>query len=47
MLWIASGDWNNAAGRAFVRSRIWWRGYKWTPFVTVRWRYGWFKWDKP
>ena len=38
MVLVALGRWNNAAGSWFVRERIYWRGYHWTPFVRVRWR---------
>lgn len=34
--------WNNGASGGRLRriyQRIWWKGYKWTPFVTLR-----FKW---
>lgn len=45
---VALGRWNHAAGRWFIRERIWWRGYRWTPFVRVRWRdpYPWVSWLK-
>lgn len=39
MIFIAFGRWSNAAGSWFFRERIWWRGYRWTPFVRIRWRY--------
>lgn len=39
MIWIAFGRWNGSGGRWFCRQRIYWKGYKWTPFVRVRWRY--------
>ena len=39
MIFVALGRWNRAAGRWFIRERIWWRGYRWTPFVRARWRY--------
>jgi hypothetical protein len=43
MIWIRFGTWNNAAGRFFVSTRIWRKGYIWTPFVKVRKRYtSWF-----
>ena len=45
MIFMAFGRWSNAAGRWFIRERIywrncwWWHSYCWTPFVRVRWRY--------
>lgn len=36
---IAFGRWSSASGRWFTRTRIYWKGWKWTPFVCVRWRY--------
>lgn len=39
MIFIAFGRWSNAAGSWFIRERILWRGYRWTPFVRIRWRY--------
>jgi hypothetical protein len=39
MMFIAFGRWSNAAGRWFIRERIYWRGYRWMPFVRVRRRY--------
>ena len=39
MIFIAFGRWNHSAGSWFIRERIYWRGYRWTPFVRVRWRY--------
>ena len=39
MIFVALGRWSNAAGRWFIRERIYRRGYRWTPFVRVRWRY--------
>lgn len=39
MIWIALGTWNHSAGRMLIQDRIRLRGYKWTPFVRVRWRY--------
>lgn len=39
MPFVALGEWSSAHGRWFTRTRIYWKGYKWTPFVRVRWRY--------
>lgn len=39
MIWIAFGRWSHSAGRWFTRRRIYLKGYIWTPFVIVRWRY--------
>ncbi len=40
MIWFALGKWNSASGAFFVRDRIRRKGYVWTPFVRLRWRYG-------
>lgn len=39
MIFLAFGTWNSAAGRWFIRERIWIHGWRWTPFVRVSWRY--------
>jgi hypothetical protein len=39
MLWISFGIWQTASGPIFIRKRIYWNGYKWTPFVRIFWRY--------
>ena len=39
MIWIAFGRWNHSAGRWFVRRRLYWQGYRWTPFVRIKGRY--------
>lgn len=39
MIFVALGRWNHSAGRWLIREHIRWRGYRWTPFVRVRWRY--------
>jgi len=39
MLWIAFGKWDSSRGSFFVRDRLYWMGYKWTPLVRVRFRY--------
>ena len=36
---ISFGTWDRAAGACFCRERIWWKGYKWTPFVRISRRY--------
>ena len=36
---VALGRWSSASGRWFTRERIYWKGWKWTPFVRVRRRY--------
>jgi hypothetical protein len=38
MIWISCGRWSYAAGRLFVRQRLYRHG-RWTPFVRVTWRY--------
>lgn len=39
--WIVPrfGRWNSAAGRRFIWQRIYWDGWRWTPFCRVRRRY--------
>jgi len=39
MIFIKFGRWNSSAGCLFCHERIRWHGYRWTPFVRVRWRY--------
>jgi len=39
MIVINFGKWDNAAGRWFVRKRIYINGYKWTPFCKISRRY--------
>ena len=39
MLWISFGRWSSASGALFIRQRVYWNGWKWTPFVRVFWRY--------
>ena len=41
MIAVALGRWSYAAGEFFVRYRIYCCG-RWTPFVRVKWRHGWF-----
>jgi len=37
------GKWNSSHGRFFVATRIYWRGYRWTPFCWLQKRYDtWF-----
>ena len=40
MIVLSLGRWNHAAGRWFIRERIWFRGYIWTPFCRIerRWK---------
>jgi hypothetical protein len=38
-VWISFGRWSSASGPLFIRKRIYWHGYRWTPFVRVFWRY--------
>ncbi len=33
------GKWSTASGALFFRERIYWRGFKWTPFCWLTWRY--------
>ena len=39
MIFVALGRWSSAHGRWFTRERIYYKGYRWTPFVHVSWRY--------
>jgi len=39
MIIISFGKWSTAAGRWFIRERIYINGYKWTPFCKIRRRY--------
>lgn len=39
MIWFSVGTWNHAAGPLFIRKRIYWHGWRWTPFVRLFWRY--------
>jgi hypothetical protein len=39
MIIIRFGRWNGGADSRFIYERIWWKGYKWTPFVRIRCRY--------
>lgn len=39
MIWFSFARWSHAAGQRFVRDRIYWKGYRWTPLVSIRWRY--------
>jgi len=39
MLWISFDRWSSSAGDYLIATRIYWRGYRWTPFVRLRWRY--------
>ena len=39
MISISFGSWSSASGAIFVRKRIYWHGFRWTPFVRVFWRY--------
>lgn len=32
------GRWNHCASQRFTWTRIWWKGYRWTPFCHVRLR---------
>ena len=36
MIWISLGRWSLSSGRYIIRVRIYWRGYKWTPFVRIK-----------
>ena len=33
MLWVNFEKWSYAARRLFVWDRVYWNGYKWTPFI--------------
>lgn len=37
---LSFGRWDHAAGRWFVRERVYMNGYKWTPIVKVKRRWG-------
>jgi hypothetical protein len=39
MILIRFGRWSHAAGRFFVWDRIYWKGWKWTPFCRVKRRH--------
>lgn len=39
MWWIRFGRWSHAAMRVFTYDRYYRKGYIWTPFVKVKWRY--------
>lgn len=39
MIAIRFGRWSHAAGRWFVWDRIYWHGWRWTPFCRLSWRY--------
>lgn len=39
MIVVAFGRWSGSAGRLFIRRRIYWKGYRWTPFVHIARRY--------
>jgi len=41
MIVVNFGTWHSSSGRCFTRTRIMWKGYKWTPFCRIRWRHGW------
>lgn len=36
---ISLGCWSLSSGRVFVHERIYYKGYKWTPFCKISWRY--------
>lgn len=40
MLWLSFGQWNSSHGSMFSAYRVYWEGYKWTPFVFMVPRYG-------
>ena len=43
LFWISLGRWNRKSGWFFVSTRIYFRGYIWTPFAKLTKRYqGWF-----
>ena len=33
------GSWSISGGALFVWHRIYWHGYRWTPFCRIFWRY--------
>ena len=35
MIWLSFGGWSYTSGRWLTQKRLYWRGYKWTPFVLV------------
>ena len=39
MIIISFGKWSSSSGSIFKYQRIYWNGYKWTPFVKVSFRY--------
>ena len=38
MIVPALGFWEHAAGKRFVRDRIYLQGWRWTPFARIHWR---------
>jgi len=39
MLWISFGRWNHKAGRFLLWERIYFKNWRWTPFVWLSKRY--------
>ena len=39
MIWVSFKKWSNGGGAIFCYKRIYWKGYRWTPFIRVFWRY--------
>ena len=33
------GRWSSASGALFIWKRIYWHGWRWTPFCRIFWRY--------
>ena len=47
MVTVAFGRWSDCAGRFFTLKRIYYKGYKWTPFCRIKKRYkSWFGYKK-
>ena len=39
MIVLHFGRWNSSHGERFVLTRLYWRGWRWTPFCRVTRRY--------
>lgn len=39
MITLGFGRWSSASGRWFIRRRLYFGRYRWTPFCTLEWRY--------
>jgi len=39
LLWFSMGKWSHSAGTWFICNRWYYKGYQWTPIVSVQWRF--------